>query len=79
VADARQALVDLAAILGLDLAQRDTSDTIEGAPFIELLIQIRADLRAARQFEIADTIRERLTKLGVTLEDTKQGTTWKAS
>jgi cysteinyl-tRNA synthetase len=47
------------------------------APFIELLIELRASLRKARQFELADLVRTRLTDLGVTLEDGPQGTRYK--
>ncbi|MBI3740474.1 MAG: cysteine--tRNA ligase, partial [Chloroflexi bacterium] len=46
--------------------------------FIELLIQTRNDLRAAKQFALSDKIRDELAKLGVTLEDNAQGTKWKA-
>jgi cysteinyl-tRNA synthetase len=52
---------------------------IAAEPFIDLLIQIRNDLRTAKQFAIADRVRDELAELGVTLEDTKQGTTWKTS
>jgi cysteinyl-tRNA synthetase len=79
VDDARIVLTGLATILGLDLAPPDADQMIAAEPFIELLIQIRKDLRAAKQFAIADQIRDELVRLGVTLEDTKQGTTWKSS
>lgn len=43
---------------------------------IELLIEIRTDARKNKNFELADTIRDRLKELGVELLDTKQGTTY---
>ncbi|HWV25511.1 MAG TPA: cysteine--tRNA ligase [Thermomicrobiales bacterium] len=79
VVDARTMLIDLAGILGLDLAEPTQDDMIAAEPFIDLLVQIRNDLRAARQFELADKVRDELTNLGVTLEDTRQGTTWKTT
>lgn len=79
VVDARTMLIDLAGILGLDLAEPTADDMIAAEPFIDLLVQIRNDLRAARQFELADKVRDELIALGVTLEDTRQGTTWKTS
>jgi cysteinyl-tRNA synthetase len=34
-------------------------------------------LREAKQFELADQIRDQLAELGVHIEDGKQGTTWR--
>ena len=45
-------------------------------PFIQLLVDLRSDLRADRQFDQADRIRDELADLGVTLEDTPAGTEW---
>ena len=75
VATAQALLVELAGVLGLKLEEAAAS--MEAAPFIELLIQIRSELRTAKQFQLADRLREGLTGLGVTLEDGSQGTTWK--
>jgi cysteinyl-tRNA synthetase len=44
---------------------------------IEILIQTRRDLRAAKQYQLADDIRLKLADLGITLEDTPKGTVWK--
>jgi cysteinyl-tRNA synthetase len=67
---------ELAGVLGLRLdSQRKQSQDI--APFVELLIETRMALRKVKQFELADTIRQRLADLGVTLEDGPQGTRWK--
>jgi len=73
---AQAALRELAGVLGLRLeAQSEAAH--DAAPFIELLIETRAALRKAKQFDLADNIRNRLTDLGVTLEDSPQGTRWK--
>ncbi len=72
----RERLRDLAGVLGLTL--RGPDDTAaNAAPFIDLLVETRAGLRQARQFELADQIRDRLAGLGVTLEDGPKGTRWK--
>ncbi len=47
------------------------------APLIELLITTRQDLRSAKQWALADKIRDELGELGVALEDTKEGTEWR--
>ena len=43
---------------------------------IKILIELRAELREKKEFELADSIRDRLTELGITLKDTAQGTIW---
>jgi cysteinyl-tRNA synthetase len=78
LAPAQAALRELTDVLGLTL-QEPASEKMAAAPFIELLIATRRDLRAAKQFALADRIREELAKLGVTLEDGAEGTTWKAT
>ena len=77
IAPAQAVLRELADVLGLSLTEAESSQMI-AAPFIELLIQTRKDLRAAKQYALADKVRDDLAKLGVTLEDGPQGTTWKA-
>ena len=44
---------------------------------MQLLISLRADVRKAKQFEIADKIRKGLTEMKVTLEDRPDGTIWR--
>ncbi|HMP60311.1 MAG TPA: cysteine--tRNA ligase [Gemmatales bacterium] len=44
---------------------------------MELLIELRAELRKAKNFPLADLIRTRLAALGVTLEDRAGGTSWR--
>ena len=77
VDQAQKLLLNLGGILGLTFADDNDSKDIEAAPFIDLLISIRKELREAKQFSVADSIRDNLTALGVTLEDSPKGTTWK--
>jgi cysteinyl-tRNA synthetase len=76
VGQAQAMLRELAGVLGLTLRERETSGGAE--PFIDLLVQLRNDLRAAKQFELADSVRQRLADLGITLEDSAEGTHWRA-
>ncbi|MBM3933261.1 MAG: cysteine--tRNA ligase [SAR202 cluster bacterium] len=78
VAPAQAALREIAGVLGLTLQERKSSaaDT-DVAPLMELLIETRAGLRKAKQYQLADQVRNRLAELGYTLEDTPSGTEWK--
>jgi cysteinyl-tRNA synthetase len=44
---------------------------------IQLLIETRENLRKAKQWQLADMVRQRLIGLGIALEDTPKGTIWK--
>jgi cysteinyl-tRNA synthetase len=46
---------------------------------IEMLIEMRLEARKTKNFAQADAIRDRLTKLGVTLEDGAKGTSYRVS
>lgn len=73
--EAQQVLLDLGRVLGLTF--EETEAELAPGPFIDLLISLRAELRKAKQWEMADKVRAGLKELGVALEDTPQGTVWK--
>src|SRR5262249_13642345 len=75
LAEAQTTLVQLAGVLGLRLEEprRDLS----AKPFVDLLLSVRRDLRAAKQFALADQIGSELQKLGVAIEDRAEGSTWR--
>jgi cysteinyl-tRNA synthetase len=50
------------------------ADAVDG--LMKLLIQLRADSRAAKDFAMGDAIRNQLAAIGVTLEDHAGGTEW---
>ncbi len=46
------------------------------APFVEALLQLRAQARAAKDFATSDRIRDQLTDAGVEVRDTPDGALW---
>ena len=75
VLGAQDTLRELSDVLGISLDE--TAETSGAGPFVQMLVNVRTELRAARQFDIADSIRDRLSELGVTIEDTPEGTEWR--
>jgi cysteinyl-tRNA synthetase len=79
VSEAQDTLSYLGSILGLSFQARELAgeDHLAAKPFIDLLLDTRAELRRAKQYALADQIREGLDRQGVILEDTPEGTGWK--
>ena len=73
---AQETLLELSSVLGLRLAEETGSGTGADA-FVSLLVEVRTELRKARQFALSDLVRDRLIELNVVIEDTKDGTTWR--
>lgn len=76
-ADARALLRELCGVLGFTLAAPEASSQ-EAAPFIDLLVAVRSELRAAKQWQLSDRVRDGLLELGIEIKDGPEGTTWKA-
>ena len=71
---------EIGSVLGIipETATASSGDNAEReAGLIQLLIELRAEARKRKDFATGDAIRKRLAGLGVTLEDGKDGTTWK--
>lgn len=72
---AQSVFVELTGTLGLVLSEESSQGTSADA-FIDLLVALRRDLRAEKNWKMSDKIRDELKSLGVILEDGKDGTTW---
>ncbi|MBA26054.1 MAG: cysteine--tRNA ligase [Chloroflexi bacterium] len=79
VIKAQKTLAELSGVLGLTLSDQNSYSDGDIAPFVEMLINVRSELREVKQFELADNIREKLFQLGISLEDTEEGTIWRLS
>jgi cysteinyl-tRNA synthetase len=74
----RRTLVYLLDVLGLSLDTDSASQHTSIEPFVDLLLETRTKLREIRQWTLADEIRDRLSALGVIVEDKSGGdSTWR--
>ena len=46
------------------------------APLVEMLLDIRTEAKAARDWATSDRIRDRLTEIGIRVKDRKDGCDW---
>jgi cysteinyl-tRNA synthetase len=69
-------LRELTGVMGLKLEAAQTEDQAAG-PFIDLLVELRTEIRKQKLWALSDRIRDRLSELGVLLEDSKEGTSWR--
>jgi cysteinyl-tRNA synthetase len=74
---ARQRLIGLADVLGLPLEKDSQQHDGDATPFIELLLEIREELRSAKLWALSDKIRDGLAERGIAVEDGPAGPTWR--
>ena len=73
---AQDLLSELTGVLGLRLAE-PTQESQAADPFIDLLIEVRGEIRKQKLWALSDVIRNRLKELGVVIEDSKEGSSWR--
>jgi cysteinyl-tRNA synthetase len=61
-------------ILGIDKEEKQDDNVTEG--LMELILELRKDVRAKKDFAASDKIRDLLLKVGIQVKDGKEGTTW---
>lgn len=75
-------LRELSNILGVFRGQKEAASAQSDKllnDVMQLLLELRADARKNKNFAMADQIRQRLTQMGVTLEDRAGGSGWRRS
>jgi cysteinyl-tRNA synthetase len=64
-------------VLGLKNEKTDSKTSQALSKVMELIIDIRAKVKADKNFELSDKIRDKLIDAGIQIKDTKEGTAWK--
>jgi cysteinyl-tRNA synthetase len=68
-------LRELTGVLGLRLQEKQGS--ADADKFVDLLVEVRTEVRKQKLWAMSDLIRDRLKEMGVVIEDTKEGTKWR--
>jgi len=66
-------------VLGLESLQDTNANSDKLSGVVALLIQMRNEARANKDFATSDKIRDELAALGIQLKDSKEGTTFSLS
>jgi hypothetical protein len=77
ITQARDTLRDLIVLLGAELAASPAGEVECLKPLVEGLLQMREKFRAGRQWTEADAIRRLLGQVNITVEDDKDGSSWR--
>ncbi|GAB6139210.1 cysteine--tRNA ligase [Halanaerobaculum tunisiense] len=64
-------------VLGILTSDQETEQNQLVGPLVELLLELREDLRVQEDYQLADKVRDKLTDIGVEVKDTPQGPEWK--
>jgi cysteinyl-tRNA synthetase len=64
-------------VLGMTIENEAKGAGGDAAPLMDLLLAVRAEIRSQKLWGLSDKIRDGLAALGITLEDSKGGTSWK--
>lgn len=63
-------------VLGLvdEVSASSEERTVEG--LMDMILEVRKEAKARKDFAVSDGIRDRLKAIGITIKDTKEGTEW---
>ncbi|MFX1371432.1 MAG: cysteine--tRNA ligase [Promethearchaeota archaeon] len=74
---ARDTLIELLGVLGLDFTKKKGFDDQKLNELMEIIINIREQSRKEKNYELSDKIRQKLKEVGIQIEDGAEGPRWK--
>ncbi len=72
----KTSVLELCSILGIKVISNRESVISKGQEAVENLIKEREEARQNKDFTKADQIRDKLTEMGISIEDTAHGARW---
>ena len=79
ITQARDLLRELIVLLGSRLSAASGNEAKYLRPLVDALLKLRQRFRAGRQWNEADAIRELLNRVGITVEDSEEGSRWQTA
>ena len=73
---AQNQIREFADVFGLVLEEEKSDSGQSADVFIQMLVDLRFDLRKQKNWEMSDRIRKELSEQGITIEDSKEGSLW---
>ena len=70
-------ILDVLGILEKEWKKEEAYDDKDYNDLMNVLLEIRQSARKAKQYQIADEIRDKLGEIGIVIEDTPTGARWK--
>ncbi|MBQ6502684.1 MAG: cysteine--tRNA ligase [Flexilinea sp.] len=67
---------EFANVFGLVLEEEKSDSGQSADPFIQMLVDLRFELKKQKNWPLADQIRKELGEQGITIEDSKEGSLW---
>lgn len=76
IAQAREIMREMIVLLGIEIDRFPKDETASLAPLAEEMMKLREGFRREKKWQEADAIRESLQRVGIVLEDTREGPRW---
>ncbi|MBF0545165.1 MAG: cysteine--tRNA ligase [Candidatus Riflebacteria bacterium] len=64
-------------VLGIIPQCNNVNSDLNVAPLMDLIIEIRKEMKASKRFDLADKIRDKVKEAGLIIEDTREGARWR--
>jgi cysteinyl-tRNA synthetase len=74
---AKDILLELLMVFGLDFSRKKGVDDAKINELMELIINVREQARKDKNYTLSDEIRDKLGSVGIQLEDTDRGPRWR--